>query len=215
MRKNSPFPARSDCIPPPNSAGHFSTWLRPTLACDARHRHLARARQGGALLRGGGRPRTPTEATSGFSWGCCWMTPVLDPTPDVGRLASCEANRGFTYRRKRVATAASGWAFWLDCRLGSGSCGIALDRGMGSLWSISLAGCLVALCFLGDDTPSIQVLCPSCEDLFSTRSRLDGAFFTTSLPHLLLLQVHGYTTTLRPCFLTMTHDGRGTRQFLI
>ena len=30
--------------------------------------------------------------------------------------------------------------------------------------------------------------CPSCEDIYSTKSRLDGAFFTSSLPHLLMLQ---------------------------
>mmetsp|Transcript_27146 Transcript_27146/g.64757 ORF Transcript_27146/g.64757 Transcript_27146/m.64757 type:complete len:209 (-) Transcript_27146:83-709(-) len=35
---------------------------------------------------------------------------------------------------------------------------------------------------------AVKVFCPSCEDMYSTRSRLDGAFFTTSLPHLLMLQ---------------------------
>jgi casein kinase II subunit beta len=34
----------------------------------------------------------------------------------------------------------------------------------------------------------LQVYCPSCEDIYSTKSRLDGAFFTASLPHLLMLQ---------------------------
>ena len=35
---------------------------------------------------------------------------------------------------------------------------------------------------------AVKVFCPSCDDMYSTRSRLDGAFFTTSLPHLLMLQ---------------------------
>lgn len=44
-----------------------------------------------------------------------------------------------------------------------------------------------------------QVLCPCCEDIFTTRSRLDGAFFTTSLPHLLLLQVFSPQFRLLSC----------------
>ncbi len=58
--------------------------------------------------------------------------------------------------------------------------------------AFSILPCAIALASISplrcaDAQRAAQVYCPSCEDIYTTKSRLDGAFFTTSLPHLLML----------------------------